>query len=172
MFEESYKLLKKAIIDKNLEESFKILIGVYETAKTKTGIVRNTFRRNYADYFSWTIPSAKAIKNIKKFLYDNNCLQLLEIGAGKGLWAALLKVSLYNDNNDEIATDDFSWYRDKFETYTKITDFNWKDAIEFIKPEPESCLFLCWPPNDNSLAFDSLTNFKGNYLIYIGAIRG
>ena len=156
---------------KNKIKAFKILNEVYEFLKTnseKSDVLDNDIlRRLYFSYFSWAIPSEIAIDNIIKFLVDNKCIGLLEIGSGTGLWASLLQIS--NSSVKVIPTDDSSWYKGSLR-YTDIEIIDYKNAIKYTKPD--YCLFLCWPPKYEDLASYSLTNFNGKYLIYIGYPKG
>ena len=114
---------------------------------------------SYAKYFSYVLPSLDNIKNIKEFLEQNKCPQILEIGSGMGLWATLLR----RKEMQIIATD-----IEVKDTYTEVKQINCGDAIEKYK---SCCLFLCWPDKE-TIDSESLKKFKGNFIIYIGKSKG
>ena len=59
-------------------------------------------RRRFMKLYGWSVPTPAAIGAIAAFLGDR---QLLEVGAGNGLWAHLLNAY----GVAVTATDDLSW---------------------------------------------------------------
>jgi len=135
---------------------------------------RHSFRGD--ENLSYSIPKMDIICSIVDFLIENNCLQVIEIGAGTGLWASLIQIVLERRSNiNFIATDKFAvgkgLYGYKY-TYTKVENM---DALNAIKKYKNSnCLFLCWPPWQDMVeegqysAGKVLKIFEGDYLISIG----
>jgi uncharacterized UPF0146 family protein len=122
-------------------------------------------RQIFVKYFSWAIPSVESILEIKKFANNE---QILEVGAGNGLWARLLK----NAGCNIFATDNFSTHNtDKaaIKRYIEVEFLSNSQAIQ--KYNEANVLFLCWPPT-NSMSDESIKLFKGNKLIYIGEGNG
>jgi hypothetical protein len=113
----------------------------------------------FIKYFSFAIPSLDSIFKIKDFV---NTDQILEIGAGNGLWAGLLTFV----GCDIIATDNWSknWKTGSVK-YIDVENLDENQAIE--KYHTANVLFLCWPPTDG-MAYNSIKLFKGGKLIYIG----
>ncbi len=126
---------------------------------------------NYTFNVSYSVPNWDLICQIVKFL-EKNCRQVIEIGSGTGLWAALISLlcKLKNHNIEFIATD----YEVQRILYTEILRLHANNAIK--KYKNSDCLFLCWPPSQDMKdvykhqysAGKMLQEFKGNYLIYIG----
>lgn len=109
--------------------------------------------------YSWAIPSISAVKEIIKHG------PIVEIGAGSGYWASLIK----NNGGDVVAYDDYSW--NYLETHTKVLRGNESKASK----HPDRVLFLCWPPYDDDMAYKSAeSHFSagGKKIIYIGEACG
>ena len=117
-------------------------------------------RTAFAKFISWSIPSIDVLNGIVTFI---NSEKVLEIGSGHGLWAKLLKLR----NVNIVATDSFSTnYSEDSKTFTNIQPI---DAIAAINTFFDiNVLMIVWPSYEDSFAFDSLSNFKGNKLVYIG----
>jgi len=138
-----------------------LINNIIPTDPTAIIIVRQIFVK----YFSWAIPSVESILEIKKFANNE---QILEVGAGNGLWARLLK----NAGCNIFATDNFSTHNtDKttIKRYIEVENLSNSQAIQ--KYNEANVLFLCWPPT-NSMSDESIKLFKGNKLIYIGEGNG
>ena len=146
-----YKLIKKYspknIVKKNTDKFMIIL----EKSIDKMLYFRYTF--------SYAVPTKKVINKITKFIGND---KVLEVGAGKGLWASLLD----KEGVDIIATDDLSWNDKRF--YIQVKKM---DAIKAINKYDVNILMMIWPPND-PMAFNGLKKFEGNKLIYIGERDG
>ncbi len=106
---------------------------------------------------------------------------LVEIGAGNGYWASLVKQA----GGEIYCYDDFSWkanYQNdsragRGECYTEVQQGN----FSALDKHPDCTLFLCWPPYDDSMAFDCLSRyqtvrkaagFNSIKLIYVGESEG
>ena len=123
--------------------------------------ILETLRRSaFTTYISWSIPTIDVLNGITTFINDE---KVLEIGSGHGLWAKLLKLR----NVNIVATDSFSTnYSEDNKTLTHIQPIS---AITAIKTFFDiNVLMIVWPSYEDSFAFDSLSNFKGNKLVYIG----
>ena len=127
----------------------------------KCFFVSNNFRSKY----SYAIPSKEAIHAILQFADED---LILEVGAGRGLWAKLL-----NDLHGKpvvFPTDahtlDTNLYFRGGENWTPIEIIQSVDAIEKYK----NCnvLFSVWPSYDESWIGDALVAFRGKKFVYIG----
>ena len=126
-----------------------------------------TEQKKYQLNTAWATPTFNVIKYIKEIVEEK---PVLEIGAGYGLWAALLKMVGCNI----IATDDYSWMKHNNgtskETYTDIENISYGDAL--AKYNEYKILFLCWPHPKGYMTYNTLQKFtegnKGETLIYIG----
>lgn len=120
---------------------------------------RLAFTRN----FSWSIPSIPAIRGICEFA---DSAQILEVGAGLGLWAALIRAN----GGNIIPTDSFTTHGTSLEnTFLEVVP---RDAIAAVEEFPTEVLLMCWPPQNESCAHDALQRFQGNKFVYIGQERG
>jgi len=121
-----------------MEEEFKLLLE----------------RRVMCETFSFAIPSLEALQLIAKFQ------PILEIGAGSGFWATLLK----RHNCDVITTDIKKSFPKEF------TEIEYLSAIDAIEKYPDRNVFCSWPDLD-TWAEEVLPYIK-NKLIYIGEWNG
>ena len=92
-------------------------------------------RRVMCEIFSFSIPSFEALQTIIEFQ------PILEIGAGSGFWAALLK----KNNCGIIATtiDDENHPFSK-----KFTEIEYLKAIDAVKKYPDRTVLCNWPSAD------------------------
>jgi len=105
--------------------------------------------------YSWAVPNKKAIKEICKFG------AIIEIGAGGGYWASLIKKA----GGNIIAYDNLSTHQLKNTKYWFKVKYG---SFEKIKQHKNRILFLCFPPCKSNMAFDCLNNYTGEYFLYIG----
>lgn len=117
----------------------------------------NAFKfRDYAvKKYAWAIPDDKAIQIIRKYGEDG----ILDFGAGTGYWSVMIDTP-----KTRVTAVDVHDYEKKYYP-VQIGDQNSFNNIECT-------LFLCWPPYDNSMAFDIAEKHIGRYLIYIGEEDG
>lgn len=105
--------------------------------------------------YSWAVPSAEAIGVLASHA------PLVEVGAGTGYWAWLVKqhgakIIAYDEN----ASQPPRW-----------TEVEHGDARAIARHEGSN-LFLCWPSYESPMAFEALTHFKGERVIYVGELGG
>ena len=178
-----YKAKKMVrILKKKLDKSFSLTINpshtrsilktknLYETLKElyipdnylANMVVRPTMiKYDYVDSMAEVVPDKIAINAIINFYKNNKINYILELGAGLGLWAALLiKGGL------TVKVTDKDPKKGKTEPYVDIEELEATDAIE--KYQDADCLFICCPDSDSSYADDALCLFTGKYVIYIG----
>lgn len=115
-------------------------------------------REKLTKKYSFAIPSEKALQTIAKYG------SILEIGAGTGYWASLLK----DMNVDIVATDLGRSYG--FETF--YTDIERLSAIDAIKNHPQRNILSCWACYDQKWVYDALMESSCNYWIVIGEGQG
>ena len=116
------------------------------------------FRYEMTKMYSWAIPNDEALKMIEVYQ------PIVEMGAGSGYWAFLLRA--YR-RAEIVAYDGFSssyGYKKK-ETWTKV-ERGGPGVLEEYSPEWN--LFICWPPYDDPFADECLQEFNGNFVLYIG----
>lgn len=94
--------------------------------------------------------------------------KLIEIGAGNGYWAHLLRDLM---GVDVIAFDDAPVKQGK-NSYFPVHHENWTEVreggAEAITQHPDRTLLLCFPPPSDSMARNALSYYRGNRLIYVG----
>ena len=96
---------------------------------------------------------------------------LIEIGAGTGYWAHLLRqrgVNILAFDEEPPLTDD---HTNTFHRNEVMVGTVWTEVLvggpEQAARHPERTLFLCWPPA-GPLASDALTTYEGTSVVYIG----
>lgn len=117
--------------------------------------------RNVRRKYAYAIPTEGAIKLIAS--YSPIC----EMGAGTGYWAFLLN----NYGCDIVAYDNYLPPYDGEEHYfddDAVLWFNVQKCDSFFVPPIDRTLFLCWPPYDELMAYNVLSRYAGDRLIYIG----
>lgn len=127
---------------------------------------RETFRHG----FSYAIPCEDALNSIAEFVGDST---ICEVGAGLGLWAALLKDKhdvnscLYDINDKELR----QVYCGDNEEFMPVSRYDsTEEVIEAINENKDydSVLMMIWPCYDVSWAADYTKALKPQKLIYIG----
>jgi hypothetical protein len=122
-------------------------------------------REKLVHKYSWAIPNDEAIQIIKNYSPNG----VIEIGAGRGYWAKLLKeenclVKAYDTKTKRwVKTWDAPFIPTKYGGVSKAAKY------------PKSTLFLCWPPYSNDMAIKALEyyyNAGGNTAIYVGESEG
>jgi hypothetical protein len=108
-------------------------------------------RKELAFAFSWAVPTEEAVRELAARS------PLLEIGAGTGYWAWLLRQA----GADVLALDRNAGAPPR-----------WSEVSEGEAPaaaaHPERTLLLCWPPLGEPMAFDALRAYRGRLCAYVG----
>jgi hypothetical protein len=113
------------------------------------------FRRTMVNRFAWAIPNETAVLAIAEYS------PLIEIGAGTGYWAWLLR----QVGADVIAFDRETASR---HLYSEVRI----GGPEQIAAYPSHTLLLCWPPHDDPMVTECLDRYRGKTLLYVGAGPG
>ncbi|MGK4585215.1 hypothetical protein [Kitasatospora sp. HPMI-4] len=119
-------------------------------------------RQELSRIYSWALASRTALDWI------GDCLEgrgLLEVGAGSGYWAWLLRAR----GVDVLATDaearaEHNGWTDRFQ----FTEVRPGRAAEDAAAHPERVLALLWPPHRDPMAADALHAYQGSGLFYLG----
>lgn len=154
----------KKLIEENskqgIEDNILVFIDVLQSTMYLATPHRDR-RKIFNQTLSWAVPDQTTIKDLAK-MFDGK--KILEIGSGAGLWARLLK----DEGINIKATDNSEW-----KIKHRYTDVEKLSHIEALQKYPDSdVLMLCWPNHSSSMADESLTLFKGEYVIYIGEPKG
>ena len=118
-------------------------------------------REQFHQSFSWAIPSMHALEHIAAFARGS---AVIEIGSGKGLWAALLKKL----GLDVIATD----LHLQKAAFCKVEKKDFRTALAQYRRR--KTLLMVWPPQQgqqgSEMAYETLLRFRGSRLIYVGEL--
>jgi len=119
--------------------------------------------------YSYAVPSEAALSVLKEQS------PLVEVGAGTGYWAALLRargavVFAYDKEPLPTAAGEASSneYHGSCRAWTRVL----RGGPEACAKHPNAALLLCYPPPDAPMALDALRNFQGNVLCYVGEWHG
>lgn len=127
--------------------------------------------------YAYAIPSPETIKWMTQFCGDRS---IIELGAGRGYWAAQLAnaglhVDAYDieppDRDDNVSFPRANGQAEVWHYVGNVDEFNAR-----VEGGSESVLFLCWPPGwGNTMASDALNAFEragGQRLVYVGEPAG
>jgi len=113
------------------------------------------------DMYAWAVPNEEALAVLREHS------PLIEIGAGRGYWAALASSAgadiLAFDPNPPSSSGVNPWHRQPG-TYFLVQ----KADLEIAKQHPDRALFLCWPPFSTDVALRALRAYEGKTVIYVG----
>ena len=128
----------------------------FEVYKARTMLVRR---------FAWAIPDMRVITELA-----NRHRAIVEIGAGTGYWAWLLKqahvqVMAFDAYTPTSGTN---YYQHVIEWTTVYQG----DHTVLSRFAPNWSLLLCWPPYSEPMGTNCLKLFKGNKVIYVGEYDG
>jgi hypothetical protein len=165
--------LEKEYIEKLLD----IYRDDYEACarQVQTGGLPEEMRRMYCSshslrmalcrLFAWSIPNREALEAIA------SCGPIIEIGAGSGYWAHLLR-SRYKVNilayDRKPLTRGTNWYHRGAKPWTGVL----RGRPVKAKKYPNRALMMSWPPYNTSMATECLKHYTGNTVIYIGESWG
>jgi hypothetical protein len=118
-------------------------------------------RREVASRYAWAVPTEAALGLIG----DHG--PILEVGAGTGYWAGLLRAR----GVDVRATD--AAPPDQGENPYHRTEYVWSSvermsSVEAVRAYPRT-LLMCWPPpDDDSAGYAAVRAYRGDVLLYVG----
>jgi hypothetical protein len=140
--------------------------GLYGTKGLMSEMYKLEYRSKLVLKYSFAIPDATALKIIAKYS------PLVEIGAGGGYWARLLR-----EKGATIhAYDEAPPGSDKKNHWNFAKHLDVQHGLpSVLAEEPYNngkwALFLCWPFMD-AMAWQCLKSFAGDTVIYIGEGQG
>lgn len=127
--------------------------------------------------YSYAIPSPETIEWVSAFSAG---LPIVELGAGRGYWAAQMaragsKVDAYDSEPpDKIDNMSFARVAGQADVWHSVGDLD--DFKQSMAGRSDHVLFLCWPPGwGNTMASEALAAFEaagGQRLIFIGQPKG
>jgi hypothetical protein len=113
------------------------------------------FKAAIASHFSWAVPTTEAIATIRKYTDAT-----IEIGAGNGYWAWLMEQVGISALAYDVEMPLFTWH--------PVALGN-ELAVQY---HPGRTLFLCWPPYASDMAYNALSLYSGDLVIYVGEWPG
>ncbi|WP_063065936.1 hypothetical protein [Nocardia violaceofusca] len=154
-------------------EGRRVVNGGRPQGSARLGFAQTILQATYA----YAIPSPETISWVRRFCDGR---QIVELGAGRGYWAAQLadvgvNVAAY-DSEPPDRTENPSFVRatGQADVWLSVGDLG-RFAARGVGRADE-VLFLCWPPGwGNAMASDALAAFEANggqRLVYIGEPKG
>lgn len=113
---------------------------------------QNACRDNAARAYAFASPNKAAVTAL-------SVGDLTEMGAGTGYWASLLPSCRAFEAQ---VTDEGNEWHGKTKSFTKVEEGSAMDLID------STSLLLCMPPPNDAMAEDTLRNFRGDNLFYVG----
>jgi SAM-dependent methyltransferase len=113
------------------------------------------FKTGVARHFSWAVPSSGALAAIGR-----RAEKILEVGAGSGYWAWLLRQAGLEVIAVDAAPLAFAWL--------PVAQADERAVASYAG----DALFLCWPPWGSDMAFNALTLHRGPIVIFVGEWMG
>jgi len=118
-------------------------------------------RESRVHRYAWAVPDDAALRIMAKHA------PIVEIGAGTGYWAALLRargVDIVAYDKDPPDGGEGHPFHAARRAWTDVAVGGPEKAAE----HPDRTLFLCWPPYDDPMAADCLREYRGDVVIYVG----
>lgn len=126
--------------------------------------------------YAYAIPSPQTIAWMSDFCAD---LPIVELGAGRGYWAAQLSSSGFTVEAYDVEPPDKSENVSFPEAAGQVHVWHPVNGLEEFATRPQAAghvLFLCWPPGwGDKMSSEALTAFEeagGDRLIYSGEPKG
>lgn len=116
-------------------------------------------RRELTPRYAWAIPSHGALDLLAGHA------PLVEMGAGGGYWAKLLRDRGVDVVAYDLAPAGNTWVDRAGWTHVET------GGPEALVHHDDRALFLCWPPM-NTMAADCLAHYHGDTVIYVGEPEG
>jgi hypothetical protein len=118
-------------------------------------------RLDYSDLYAWAVPNEEAIEALREHS------PLVEVGAGRGYWAALAAAAgadiIAFDQDPPVQAGVNGWHRQPG-LYFLVA----QGSAEVAGEHPDRTLFLCWPPWNSDLGTRALRSYRGKTIVYIG----
>jgi hypothetical protein len=114
--------------------------------------------------YAFAIPTEAALSVLARFA------PIVELGAGTGYWAHLLRQRGVDCLAFDTAPPDQSPNPHRFGAFTWTAVQ--RGGIEVLRDHAKRALLLCWPPYRDPFAAHALTAYTGDILLYIGEAAG
>ena len=151
----------------------------YEQWSSATSLKSMRCREHLCNEYAWSIPDPDSLAFVAHHLGE----RAIEIGAGTGYWASLLSqlgvdmlcYDLYppDETGQNIYHSPANEERSRLLGVVRKIFFRVHAGNHLLAAQhPDRTLFLCWPPYDNPMAYDTLKVYTGNKLVLIGEGEG
>ena len=115
-------------------------------------VLQTIYRENYG----WSIIDEQSLELIKNYIIGK---KTLEINCGKGHWAYCLRLLGCDIVATDLFTQDSSWITvEQLDAVSAVEKYNGECSI----------LFCGWPDYDKEYAYEAVSRFTGDTVIYIG----
>lgn len=150
------------------ESPWDMLAGLFHSMAHRTSPERMA-RNDFVNRLSWAVPSRAAIDAIAEFVGDAH---VLEVCAGRGLWAALLRArgvsitptDLHPGHNSSMEISPIP-VTDRDRTYCEVLE---RGALGAVATIDADVLMMVWPPLNHPAGAEALRAFSGTRLIFVG----
>lgn len=115
--------------------------------------------------FAYAIPTAEGLSVFHKYQ------PILEIGAGTGYWAGLLrkrKTKILAYELYPLSLGRNAWHPQATQSWTEVL----RGDESMTSHYPNRTLFMCYPPGRTRVAYNALKGYKGDRLVYVGEASG
>ena len=118
--------------------------------------------------YAFATPSQEALRRLCRFP------SLVEIGAGTGYWASLLRaqgatVHAYDkDPPGSHTSGAVNSYHGKVRPWTQVLP----GGVEKLASHPAATLLLCYPPPDSDMGLQAVRAYTGQTIAYVGEWQG
>ena len=119
-------------------------------------------RRVWTREFSWAIPTDSALQIIA------DLGPIVEIGAGTGYWAHLLRAMGVDVKAYDLYPPSENGWHPGAAQWTKVVE----GGPERAGFHEDRTLVLCWPPYSSEMAANALKVYQGTTVVYIGEGNG
>jgi hypothetical protein len=123
----------------------------------------NAWVEAYVHKYAWAIPNDDVLLEIAKYS------PLIEVGAGTGYWAWLLRqlgvdILAFDKYPPSQNSTSKSEFHPDTDTWTEVLQGD-ESVLDSIV---DRTLFLCWPPSNHPMAFETLSRFRGSTFLFVG----
>lgn len=134
--------------------------GWYSWVEARTGRSWIDRRQLLVAEYAWALPNDSALKVLSALA------PLVEVGAGGGYWAFLLRGRGVDIAAFDIANGGYRCTK----RWTAVADGDHR--VLRSRASRTRALFLCWPPYATPMAWQCLRAYRGNWVAYVGEGAG
>lgn len=113
--------------------------NLYEDVAKVGGLVEQLIRYSLKTRYGWGLPTKESVNKVVEFLKNDNSDELIEFGAGSGLWSAVLSKKL------DIAIKSFDLELRNDTPKAKFFNVLNDDALKYIDSNKSQTVLMVWP---------------------------